>query len=553
MKLSFRPIRSIVAIIVGVLIIVPALGQETDSAPEMDIQLDVRIPTRHGFTLSANVFKPLAPGRFPVLMAVSPYDKDHKFPYNGIFGTGQILVSENAPFEMPDPEYWVHHGYVVIAVDTVGGGKSGGDVDILSDYEAQAYYDAIEWAGTRDWSNGNVGLNGVSYMAMSQWPVAALNPPHLKAIMPVEGLTDLYRDLVFNGGIPETGFIEFWPKLRIIANKNPAAEVRTDLATEYKQHPLFDDFWAAYIPDLESISVPAYVTASWSDHGLHSRGTLIGFEQLGSQDKWLEIHGRKKWEYYYGRDFLERQRRFFDYYLKGTENDMQDVPRVRYELRNGFYDGDIRYAADWPLPEADYRPFYLHSDHSLRAEPQDMSAKLSYQSDDGSQLLLTHTFAEDTEITGPMKLKLWVATGAGDDMDLFVGLSKLDRRGNEVFFSGFDEIEHGHVATGWLRVSQRELDAEKSKPYRPILKHQRSLKLKPGEIVEVDVEILPASTLFKKDESLALRLQGSDLPGAGEFARGNPVNVGRHSVHLGGRYPSHLLLPIIESEDSASR
>ena len=76
--------------------------------------------------------------------------------------------------------------------------------------EAEDYYEVIEWAANQSWSNGNIGTNGVSYLAVTQWWVASLNPPHLKAMIPWEGLNDMYREVAFHGGIPDTGFYRFW-------------------------------------------------------------------------------------------------------------------------------------------------------------------------------------------------------------------------------------------------------------------------------------------------------------------------------------------------------
>ena len=111
-------------------------------------------------------------------------------------------------FEAPDPEYWVRHGYAIVLADIPGTWYWEGPATYLSPEEARAYADLIEWAGTQPWSNGRVGLSGVSYLTQTQWRVAAFNPPHLAAINPWEGWTDTYREVVRHGGIPETFF---WP------------------------------------------------------------------------------------------------------------------------------------------------------------------------------------------------------------------------------------------------------------------------------------------------------------------------------------------------------
>ena len=514
--------------------------------PSMLIENDVRVTTRAGFPISANVYRPNRDGRFPVLISMGPYGKDDlPVEYEGLFVNGQITVSEHAAFETPDPEYWTHYDYVVIAADSPGSGQSGGDMDLFGPIESEAFHDLIEWAGVQPWSNGNVGLGGVSYFGVAQWYVAALSPPHLKAIMPGEALTDLYRDAVLHGGIL-SDFAPAWMRYRILPALTPDAEMRRNIATGIEAHPFYDEYWQTWAPDLANITVPAYVIASWPDHGLHTRGTLIGFEQIGSTEKWLDVHGRKKWEYYYSRESLERQRRFFDHFLKGADNGMLEVPAVRYERRNAFYDGETVFADSWPPADTEYKAFFLTADGRLDAEPDPDSVTLRYAAlDENQQLAFRHIFSADTEVTGTARLKLWVEADGSDDMDLYVGLSKLDRNGNEVFLAGYNDGEHGHVASGWLRVSHRELDAELSTVARPVLQHRRLLKLQPGERVPVEIEILPSSTLFRQGESLVVRVQGTELRGAGDITHLNSVNAGEHIVYVGGASDSQLVIPLV--------
>jgi predicted acyl esterase len=160
-----------------------------------------------------------------------------------------------------------------------------------------------------------------------------------------------------------------------------------------------------------------------------------------------------------------------------------------------------------------------------------------------------YTFPKRTELIGHMKLKLWVKAQGSDDMDLFVAIEKIDRTGDLVPFQFFGNHEDGAVAIGWLRVSHRELDPEQSKPYQPVLKHQREIKLKPGEIVPVEIEILPSSTLFEKGEKLRVVVQGSDIYNYPEEYHSDghtdTVNKGQHVIFTGGKYDSHLLVPVI--------
>jgi putative CocE/NonD family hydrolase len=251
------------------------------------------------------------------------------------------------------------------------------------------------------------------------------------------------------------------------------------------------------------------------------------------------------------RETLERQKRFFDYFLKGSENDWMETPRVRLEVRERFYEGMFRFENEWPLTRTIYTKLYLDSKNlGLNYSRLKKEAITSYDAKpnkgDNWSAMFKITFDKDTELTGYMKLKLWVSAEGSDDMDLFVGVKKFDKRGHEVYLPDYNHIEKGQVATGWLRVSHRELDPEKSTPYQPWLKHQQLLKLKPGEIVPVEIEIWPSSTLFKAGESLGLVIQGGDVISTGwRGLHPETLNAGRHIIYTGGKYDSHLLLPVI--------
>jgi predicted acyl esterase len=134
-------------------------------------------------------------------------------------------------------------------------------------------------------------------------------------------------------------------------------------------------------------------------------------------------------------------------------------------------------------------------------------------------------------------------------MDLFVGLQKLDNDGNFLPFSFLNALEDGPVALGWLRVSHRELDENRSRPEQPWHAHRREQLLKPGEIVSVDIEIWPSGTRFQAGEQLRLIVQGSDIqqypPNVVAMAHAMTRNRGTHLVHTGGHYDSRLLIPIV--------
>src|SRR5229473_7863680 len=330
-------------------------------ASDVMLERDVRVPMSDGVQLMANVFYSFPPRRSPVLMSVTPYGKDTLPDRRGMLlmrlaGTrfGHLDCSAWTGFEAPDPLFWVRAGYAVVQADVRGMHKSGGSASVLSDRDAADYYELIEWAASQSWSTGAVGLLGVSYLAMSQWRVAVLRPPALKAICPWEGVTDLLRELAYQDGVPETGFVRIWWKRRIVSGRNRQFPVAEDFLTDIALHPLDDTYWAGKRPELERIDVPALVCASWSDHGLHTRGSLEGFERIASAQKWLYTHGGRKWERFYAPEARDVQRRFFDHFLTGEPNRWEATPRVRLAVRRSREVCDMRTTTDWPLPEVTY-------------------------------------------------------------------------------------------------------------------------------------------------------------------------------------------------------
>jgi predicted acyl esterase len=518
----------------------------------MVIDRDVAVPVAPGERVYADIYRPDDGTLAACLVAWSPYGKHNPAPIGILYPNSGVRpqdTSEITTFEAPDPTYWVPHGYAVVVVDIPGTWYSEGRATYCSPEEALRFAELVEWVGTQAWSNGKVGLSGVSYLTVSQWRVAELNPPHLAAINPWEGWTDTYREVVRHGGIPETWF---WPYIQQRWGAS-VTEVE-DLARETGAHPFYDEFWASKSANLERVTVPAFVVASWSDHGLHSRGTLEGFRRISSEHKWLDVHGRKKWAYYYHPESVERQRVFFDHFLRGRGPGPHDWPRVRMEARRSYYNGVVRTADRWPPAETGYRRLYLRAGTgTLQPDPPDVEEAVSYHSL-GSGLAprratFVTTFDEPTELVGHTVAALYLSAPDADDLDVFVALFKLDAAGRHVPFPYYAQFDDGPVAIGWQRASHREPDTGRSTPYLPVLAHRRTLPVPTGEVVRLDIEVLPSGTRFEAGERLLLVVQGTDVnryPKPAVYARHeDTVNRGAHVVHTGGRYDSHLLIPVL--------
>jgi predicted acyl esterase len=513
----------------------------------MVLERDAPITMRDGVTLRANIFRPLGEGPFPVILSATLYGKDitpdtKAMFFMRLFGIrfGKLGYSRWTGFEAPDPLHWTARGYAVAIYDLRGMHKSEGTTEILTARDAEDYAEVVAWMADQPWSSGKVGLLGVSYLAMTQWHVAALKPKGLAAIAPWEGLTDFYREFAFHGGIPETTFGTIWFKRRILAGRHKGSPAPEAYLTLKAQHPFDDAYWAAKRPHLENIDVPALVCANWSDQCLHTRGSLEGFRRISSSFKWLYTHGRRKWEVFYGEDAASIQQAFFDCFLKGVDNGFSRTLPVRLEVRTGGGRYLVRHENRWPPPGDEVTLFLSSAKQQLcEVQPPEPSSA-SYDTRRDTKVSYVHRFETDTEITGPMRLRLWISADAADDADVFATVHKLDAEGREVTFPGFSGMTHDCVARGWLRASHRRLDDRRSTPTQPVHTHDVPESLPTQQPAAVDVEIIAACTLFEAGTSIRIDVQATDPLRYPAMSHAQTVNRGRYHIRTGGRFDSSL-------------
>ncbi|MGS0683984.1 CocE/NonD family hydrolase [Nakamurella sp. GG22] len=521
------------------------------------VDRDVPVVTRDGTVLRVNVHRPPGPGPFPVLLSAHPYGKDNlprrhpdrlgggyrvPFQFRMLRQTAPIEISSLTGWEAPDPAWWTTRGYAVVNADLRGAGTSDGVGSLLSDQEGEDVRDLIEWAGTADWSTGAVGLIGVSYLAISQWKAAALQPAHLRAIVPWEGFTDAYRDLVRPGGIRETGFVKIWSR----ALRN--ARLRYSIDRESAARPLRDDWWRSLVPDLAAITVPALICGSFSDNNLHSRGSFRGFEQISSAERHLYTHRGGKWATFYSADALAVQQAFLDRHLGVDAAPSTPLSRVRLEVRESRDRvAEVRTETAWPLLSTNWTPLFL-TGRGLSEQPPTDAGHITFDTR-SSGARIGWTVPANTELTGPMALTLFVSVSGATDVDLYVGVEKW--RGKKyVPFEGSYGFGRDRVTTGWLMTSLRSLDPVGSRPFEPVPRFTDLQALASGQVVEVAVPLGPSSTLFRAGDRLRLVVAGRWLwprnPLTGQFPAGYQRGPrGTCMLHWGPARPARLLIPVI--------
>jgi predicted acyl esterase len=501
---------------------------------------DIPVTLSDGTVIYCDIYRKDGDDGIPALISWSYYGKR---PGDGmsewqIMGVPPGTVSRKAKFESPDPGYWCHLGYAVANVDPRGVGHSQGDVCMFGSQDARDGAEFVEWLAARHWCNGRIGKSGNSGVAMPQLRIAALAPPHLTCIAPWEQTMDIYGESIYEGGVPALSFNEF------IISSITGPKLIDDLVENGRKYPLFNDYWADKVPDVSKVKIPVYMTASW--HHFHVHGSVTAFRKIRSTRKWLRAHREQEWPDQFTPKNLDDLKRFFDRYLKEIHNGWEMTPRYRLEVMDAY---DINFQTDrpekqFPLKRTEYQRLYLDAQKgALAAEPAAEEGVLSYDSAT-EELELDYIFEDDTEITGYMYLRLWVESGEHDEMDLFVNIQKADEDGNWLPSYILGEPHPG--AWGKLRVSHREIDEERTTKFEPWHTHTKEEKLKPGEIVPVDIAIVPTSKFFHAGQRIRVQIAGRYIrEGWFEPLAWDTDNKGVHIIHAGGQYDSFLQIPVI--------
>jgi predicted acyl esterase len=566
---------------------------------------DVKIPLRDGSYVCADVFRPADDGQHPVIMNQGFYGKsfDHgvicgeadaarKEELEDRFFTGNPDGLQYENHESVDSSVWVPNGYVCIRVDARGVGNSPGLQAPFSVQQAEDYYDAIEWAGTQPWSNGNVGLWGMSYLAITQHTVASLQPPHLKAMIALGTDSDLYNEALYGGGLFGEGFWTWWGKA--MTGHNFCGERReTDWRAQLLATP-FDDP-AAYgargsifmRPEIEKATAPVWIVGPQTGVVIH---------QLGSSETFIRSTGvqAKKFDFVdawfphsYTESTIAEHTRFFDHWLKGEDNGAMDGLPVRVQVRTGNGAHYVSEETEWPIARTTYRRWYLDATPSdwpgdgqrgdflrVREDIPTTGASASYDAhlDRGRPIpaptgfvggtprwstgvsFVSDPLPEDMVLAGYMKAGLWVSS-TRRDLDVFVSLRVLDSHDREIRYESLvppiDPTNIHPVGHGLLKVSHRALDDTRSTEYWPVHTHAEAdyQPLEDGEIVAIEVGLYPSTALIRKGSRLRIDVQPYSPAGLPSRAYDESYHAGAsNTVYTGPDHPSYVQLPIVPAK-----
>lgn len=563
---------------------------------------DVRIPLRDGSYVCADVFRPAAAGRYPIVMSKGFYGKSfyhdcicndadviRKEEMEDRYFTGNPDGAQYENHETVDTSVWVPEGYVCIRVDARGVCKSPGLQAPFSVQEAEDYYDAIEWAGTQAWSNGNVGLWGMSYLAMAQHSVASLQPPHLKAVIAQGTDADIYNEALYGGGIFGSGFWNWWWKIWS-GNNHCGDRPETDwmarvLATPFNDINAYGPRGSIFMrPDMSKATAPVWIVGP-------QVGAII--HQLGSSETYIRSTAAKarKFDFTdawfpgsYSKKSIAEHMRYFDYWLKGNDNGVMEEAPVRVQVRTGNGAHFVLHEHEWPIARTEYRRWYLDArpaewqnddrrPNMLRiVESQPVAsgcAEYAADLDLGTPTLapagasdgtprwstgvsfISEPMQEDLLLAGYMKVGLWVQSSS-EDMDVFVSLRVLDEHDREIRYESVvlpvDPVHIHPVGHGLLKVSRRKLDDERTTEYWPVHTHLEGdcAPLQRGEIVPVEIGLNPSTAMIRKGHRLLVDVQPYAPAGVPVRAYDRSYHVDAvNKLYTGPEHPSYLQLPII--------
>ncbi|HEX4058164.1 MAG TPA: CocE/NonD family hydrolase [Galbitalea sp.] len=571
---------------------------------------DVKVPLANGSHVFADVFRPVADGTYPVIVDCGPYgkafnhhsiadgeglEKHEQMEEDYFFGNSGALQFEN--HESVSTAVWVPEGYAVMRVDMPGAGKSPGQLAPWGIAGAEAFRDSIEWAGEQPWSNGSVGTWGMSYLAISQHQAASLHPSHLKAMIAIGTDVDLYEEVAYNGGILNE---QFWPIWRISGLIPPIIGTPdvADFIQTMKDSPFRDSNPDAIFgpraevfmsPDLTDVTVPLWAVASTTHvSNIHQLGGSAAYLSTPTPNKKLDF-----WEDWfqkaYAAESVASHKAFFDYWLKGIQNGIMDEPPIRLEIRTGNGSSFLQEENEWPVARTNYPKWYFDASpskwHGDGTRPEFLTLstappKAEHASSYSAEItmvpaapvgtprpdptaaesdprvtgisFISEPVTEDSVIAGFGKVELWVSSTASD-MDVVVSVRVIDEDDREVDFTGFTTMGFPDRITplmkGWLKVSHRALDPERTTDYSPKHTHRKVdfAPLSDDEVVPIEIELVPNTGYLRKGQRIRVDVQPYDGVAHGLHHAYDPSihDSAENTVYTGPTHLGYIQLPVV--------
>ena len=489
-------------------------------------------------------------------------------------------------------------GYTFVSQATRGHGNSEGELNRFFN-DADDGYDTLSWIAKQRWSDGNIAMFGVSYWAATQWLVAPLNHPNLKAIIPQNISADLWQHSYWSNGalslamtadgraygdktrekIKKTGWEKFYRTLPLIDLDKKFSGYENKLWNDYISHSRFDDFWKeiSLREKIKQIKIPVYLMSGWYDY--YPGAAFESFSRLREQGYSSEIRiavgpsdhvNRIAAERPFGakaeKDEVLLALRWLDYVIKGIDKEVSQEPPVKIFVMG---ENKWRFENDWPLTGTKFTKYFLSAEEGSRFgalskdirssrpskylyDPNDpvptLGGNHSFLGEDHPELIKVGAFdqrpnekrkdvlvfstqplVKDTEVTGPVMLKIYASTSARDT-DFTAKLIDVYPDGTAY-----------NLTEGILRARFRKSIWEK-----PEL-------LEAGRIYEFNIKLLPTSNLFKKGHRIRIHLTSSNFPlwdrnpnTGNRQGMDADLEVAQQTVFHDNNYPSHVLLPVIE-------
>lgn len=557
----------------------------SEPAFTMTSDLDIAAPMRDGAELMVDVWRPEEAGRYPVLVSASPYPRQI-----------QNLGAPMAFIESGASDFFVPRGYVHVIANLRGTGGSDGVFSMFDGQERNDMYDLVEWAAAQEWSDGNVGMIGISYFAMSQLEAAVENPPHLRAIMPIAVSPDLY-EASSHHGLVSTGFLSpFLAMVGLTADKtdklwrgtllDTARHILNTPALHAKfgrmngesavvllkhlmelphdphpwddiwrdaiaAHPLRDEWWEERNLNslLPRIDIPVYLGCDWQNVPLHLPGTFTALNALTSSPEvrvgLLGDFGLTwPWE-----SFHIEALAWYDHWLKGRDTGILAGPSIRYILpgADGWQETE-----SWPPAGFDLQDWTLGADGRL-APADDAGAATDSRT---FMTLGTGLNRPKASPTDPPALIEWTSEPLSDDLDVVGDLELVLDATSTAFDVGWivtlsDVSPDGTadpVTAGWLRGSLREVDESASRPGAPVLACRSAELLPIGEALRYRIPLVANARRFLAGHSVRVTIVGDDQPKDTPSMMGfRHAAVGTSTINTVAA-SSYLRLPVRVSE-----